>query len=66
MGQVTFRLVVQHDYTYAVQLRMADGKRTVIKDFAREAEAEAWIEEQKRKAPEGEVWERLPLKNWQS
>ena len=64
VGTVTFRLVFQHDLTYAIELTTADGKHSVIKNFAREADAEAWIEEKKGGAPADEVWVRRPLKNW--
>jgi len=64
MGEVVFRLVFQHDLTYAIELAMADGKQRVIKGFARKEDAEAWIAEQQQKAPTDEVWVRRPLKTW--
>jgi len=64
MGEVVFRLVFQHDLSYAIELIMADGKQRVIHSFAREEDAEAWIAEQMKKAPTDEVWIRRPLKTW--
>ena len=64
MGTVTYRLVFQHDLTYAIEMTMADGRKKVIKSFAREAEAEAWIAEHKMLAPKEEVWVRRPMKSW--
>ena len=66
MGTVVFRLIFQHDLTYAIELTMADGTRKLIKSFTREAEAEAWIAKQQRRAPKDEVWIRRPLRSWRT
>lgn len=65
MGKVTYRLVFQHDLTYAVEVKVRSGIETVTKGFADEATAEAWIAEQLRTAPEGEVWVRRLTLSWQ-
>ncbi len=64
MGKVAFRLVFQHDLTYAIEMKMADGTPRLIKGFAREEDADAWIAEQQQKVPADEIWVRQPLKTW--
>ena len=62
--KVVYRLVFLHDLTYAVEMTMADGSERLIKGFARKADAEAWLTEQKSVAPKNEVWSRQPSLNW--
>ena len=64
MGKVAYRLVFLHDLTYAVELKRSSGAGTVTGGFAGEAAAEAWVAQQKRAAPQGEVWVRRPNLSW--
>ncbi|MFI5387289.1 MAG: hypothetical protein ACHQ50_14355 [Fimbriimonadales bacterium] len=64
--KVVFRLAFQRDLTYTVEMTMADGTEKLIKGFAREEDAEAWVAEQRRLAPKNEVWSRRLSLNWQS
>ena len=66
MGKRAFRLVFLHDLTYAVEFMMADGTEKLVKGFASEAAAEAWVAEQRRLAPKGEVWTRRLKLSWRS
>ena len=64
MGKVVFRLILLHDLTYAVQITMPDRSEKLVKDFADEAAAEAWIAKRQRLAPKGEVWTRRLKLSW--
>ncbi len=66
MAEVSFRLVFQHDLTYAIEMTMADGRKKLVKSFDREDDAEVWIAERRRLAPKDEVWVRRPLRSWRS
>jgi hypothetical protein len=66
MVEITFRLAFLSDCTYAIQVRTPDGARRLVKGFAREAEAEAWLAEQMRIGPRDEVWVRQPMLSWRT
>lgn len=61
MREIAFRLVFMPDATYAIDLTMPDGAQQLIKSFAREADAEAWLAEQMHKCARDEVWIRQPM-----
>jgi len=64
MGEVVYRLVRQHDLTYAIEMKTVDGTSRLIKGFAWEKYSDTWIAEQQQKAPTDEVWIRRRLKSW--
>jgi hypothetical protein len=61
---VTYRVSLQQDSSYVIELTMVDGVSRLVRGFLTEAEAEIWIADQKRLAAENEVWIRRPLKTW--
>ena len=63
-GNVFYRLILLHDLTYAVEMTMADRSEKLVKGFVDEAAAVAWITEQRRLAPDGEVWIRRRKLSW--
>ncbi len=64
MAKVAYRLVLLHDLTYTVEMKLADRSERLVKGFVDETAAEAWIAGQRRLAPEGEVWIRRPKPSW--
>ena len=66
MDKVVFRLVCLHDQSYAAEIGMANGTLKTTRGFLTEADAEAWLVEQRSIAPAEEAWVRVPTLNWRT
>jgi hypothetical protein len=51
-AEATYRVLLQTDKTYAVEVTIPETLPTTIKSFATEADAEAWIANHKRQVVE--------------
>ncbi len=51
--EATYRVLVQEDATYAVEVKVPEAFPAVIRSFATASDAESWISEHKRKAENG-------------
>jgi hypothetical protein len=49
-ADATYRVILQDDKTYGVEVAIPDSYPTMVKSFATVPEAEAWIAEHKRQA----------------
>jgi hypothetical protein len=66
MDKVVFRLVYLHDQSYAAEIGTTNGTIKAARGFMTEADAEAWVLEQRSMAPAKEAWVRLPTLNWRT
>jgi hypothetical protein len=60
MAKTVYRIVLQPNATFTVEIYRLGDRHGGAAGFASEAEAEAWISEKKKLAQADEVWERIP------
>jgi hypothetical protein len=49
-ADATYRVILQDDKSFAVEVAIPDSYPTMVRSFATEPDAEAWIAEHKRQA----------------
>jgi hypothetical protein len=61
MSQITYRIILQPNSTFAVEIFELDRKRGGAAGFTTKAAAQAWLNEKKRSAKADEKSERLEI-----